>query len=198
MTFFQCAGGVLRFDVGRDDFDAGLIGGVHRGGGEIVGVAVEDETERFFLVDRAEVEFDVVELGESGEGEFVELRDVFAIVFGEERQNVAAFVVPCAERGVARVGAYGDDLEFGEWWIAGEALVGEDVVICGMIDREQANLIEVDGFFHRFHEAEAEEAVFRPALGCALRLSDIRRDRGRRAHWARPSGRRRRGRSCRR
>ena len=161
MTFFQLPAGVLRFDVGRDDFYAGLVGGVHRGGGEIVGVAVEDEAERFFLVDRAEIEFDVMELGETGEGEFVELRDVFAIVFGEERENIAAFVVPCAERSVACVRAGGDDFEFGEWRIAGETFVGEDVVACGMIDREQADLIEIDGFFHRLHEAEAEEAVFR-------------------------------------
>ena len=60
-------------------------------------------------------------------------------------------------------GAGGDDFEFGERRIAGEALVGEDVVICRVIDREQADLIEVDGFFHRLHEAEAEEAVFRRA-----------------------------------
>ena len=51
MTFFQVALGVLGFDVGGDDFDAGLIGGVHRGSGEIVGVAVEDEAERFFRVE---------------------------------------------------------------------------------------------------------------------------------------------------
>ena len=44
-----------------------------------------------------------MEFRESGEGEFVELGDVFAIVLGEERENVAAFVVPCADGGVACV-----------------------------------------------------------------------------------------------
>ena len=48
-----------------------------------------------------------MEFGETGEGEFVELGDVFAIVFGEERENVAALVVPCA-RGR-------DDLS-SRWW----------------------------------------------------------------------------------
>ena len=79
--------------------------------------------------------------------------------------------------------AGGDDFEFWEWRIADEALVGEDVVIGRMIDREQADLIEVDGFFHRLHEAEAEQAVFRGLERCARRLSDIRRDRGRRVRW---------------
>ena len=108
-----------------------------------------------------EIKLDIVELREAGEGEFVELGDILAIVLRDERENVAAFVVPRAEWGVACVRAGGDDFEFGERRIAGEALIGEDVVVGRMIDREQADLIEVDGFFHRLHEAETEEAVLR-------------------------------------
>ncbi len=30
-----------------------------------------------------------------------------------------------------------------------------------MIDRQKTNLIEIDGFFHRLHEAETEETIAR-------------------------------------
>ncbi len=74
---------VLRFDVGSDDLDAGLIGCVHGGCGEVIGVAIHDEAQRFGGVPRAEVEFDPMELGEAGETYFGKIGNVLAILFGQ-------------------------------------------------------------------------------------------------------------------
>ena len=57
--------------------------------------------------------------------------------------------------------ATGDDAKFGKWRSADEALVGIYFVGGGMIDGQQADLVEVNGFFHGFEEAEAEQAVAR-------------------------------------
>lgn len=50
--------------------------------------------------------------------------------------------------------------EIRERRIADETLVGIDFNVRRMIDGQQAHVIEVHGFFHGLHEAEAEEAVF--------------------------------------
>src|SRR5882724_11935848 len=43
--------------------------------------------------------------------------------------------------------------------VAGEILVGKYLDPAGMVHRQKLYLIEVDGFFERFHEAETELAV---------------------------------------
>ena len=50
-----------------------------------------------------------------------------------------------------------------------EILVGINVDVRGMIDRQQPHLIEVDGLFQRLHEAEAES--LRPAFHPVVILS---------------------------
>src|SRR5260370_17295675 len=56
-----------RFYIRRHDFYSCLISGVHRCSGEIVSVAVDDQTQRFRHVPFAEVERDPVEFREAGE-----------------------------------------------------------------------------------------------------------------------------------
>ncbi len=68
-------------------------------------------------------------------------------------------IVPRAH-GWMRVAA-GDNAKFGKWRRADESLVRINIVDGRMIDGQQANLIEVNGFFHRLHEAEAEQAIAR-------------------------------------
>ena len=67
--------------------------------------------------------------------------------------------------------ATGDDAKFGKWRSADEALVGIYFVRGGMIDGQQADLVEIDGFFHGFEETEAEQTVARAnAAGVDLEI----------------------------
>src|SRR5713226_2105474 len=52
-----------------------------------------------------------------------------------------------------------DDAEFRKGRRAREALVGIDIDYSGMIDGQEAHLIEIDGLLHRLHEAETQEAT---------------------------------------
>ena len=79
---------------------------------------------------------------------------------GEQLLDIVAAIIPGARRRT-RVLA-GDDAKFRERRIAGETLVGKYVVGGRMVDGQQAHLIEIDGFFHRFHESETEQAIPRP------------------------------------
>src|SRR5277367_6475156 len=108
--FDPLAGAVLHFDVGRDGRDSGLPGGVHGAGAEIIGEAVHQETERARGIPIAEVEFDPVHFGEACVGGQRKIGDVFVILFAEEREEIAAVIVPCAG-GEMRVAA-GDYFEF--------------------------------------------------------------------------------------
>ncbi len=67
--------------------------------------------------------------------------------------------------------AAGDDTKFGKWRRADKSLVGINIVSGRMIDGQQPNLIEVNGFFHRFHEAEAKQTIARAnAAGADLQI----------------------------
>ena len=55
--------------------------------------------------------------------------------------------------------AAGDDAKFRERRIGNKTLVRKDFVRLPMIDGEKTELIEINGFFHRLHEAETEHAV---------------------------------------
>src|SRR5882762_2930037 len=150
---------IERFDIRRDYFDSGLIGGVHGCGGEVVGVAVDDQVQRLRGVPGAEIEFEPVQFCEAGEGQVLQIGDVFTIGLGDRSKNIVALIVPSGG-GRARVAA-GDHPKFWERRCADESLVGIDLELGGMIDGQQPNLIEVHGFFHRLHESEAEQAVAR-------------------------------------
>ncbi len=88
--------------------------------------------------------------------------DVLAVAPEKERQHVAALVVPCAG-GRMRVVA-GDDFEFRERRVAEETLVGPDLDVRGMIDGEQARLIEIVELLHRLEHAETDAAILRLRL----------------------------------
>jgi len=74
--FVPGAVGVLGFDVGGDGGEAGLPGGVHGAGGEVLDEAVEEETEGALGGPGADVEGEGVEVGEAGEGEVGEVADI--------------------------------------------------------------------------------------------------------------------------
>ncbi len=98
MTRFQVPCGILRLHVGSDDFDTGLVGGVHRSRGEIIGIAIHDEAQRFSSVPLSEIELEPVKLGESDEGHGLEIRYVLAVALGDERQDVVTVIVPSTHR----------------------------------------------------------------------------------------------------
>ena len=58
---------VQRLDVRRDHFDPRLIGGIHRGRGEIVGVSVDDQAQRLVRIPGAKIELQPVQLRKAGE-----------------------------------------------------------------------------------------------------------------------------------
>ena len=72
-------------------------------------------------------------------------------------QQVVAMIVPNTGW---RLGTLADHyFEGWIWRVRREVFVGIDIDVRGMIDGEQPHLVEVDGFFQRLHEAEAELAV---------------------------------------
>ena len=97
-----------------------------------------------------------MELGETLKRQQLEIAKV--AVRQQVRQHVAAMVIPCAGRRT-RILA-GDYLERGIGRIAGEIFVGIDIEIARMIDRQQTYAVQIDNFFHRLHQAEAELAIF--------------------------------------
>ena len=91
-------------------------------------------------------------LGESLEWEQIEVAHVF--VREQVGEEVVAFVIPGASWWLC-VSA-GDHFEFRIWRIAGEILVGINVFLCWMINRDQLDRVEIDDFLHGFHETEAQ------------------------------------------
>ena len=89
--------------------------------------------------------------GESLEWQQFEIADV--VVGKQIGQQVVSMIVR-TRRGRVRVAA-GHDLERRIRRIAGEVFVGKHVEIRRMIDREQADLVEIDNFLHWLHQAEA-------------------------------------------
>src|SRR5215472_3299920 len=84
----------------------------------------------------------------------------------EMGKDIVAVFVPGSRRGTG-IAAH-DDLELRIGRIRGEVLVRIDVLVRRMIDRQETDLIEVDGFFERLHEAETQKA------GCGLRAAGFR------------------------
>ena len=165
-----CAVGELRFDVGRDGREAGLPRGVHGAGGEVFDEAVQEEMQRARGRPWAEVEREGVLVGEAREGEVGEVLDVGVVDGAELGERVVAVVVPC---GFGRVGCGADDgLRFGEGRLAEEAFVGIDLGSGGMVDGDEADLIDVVDLFHRLAEAEAEPACAGLQL-CAVDLDPL-------------------------
>src|ERR1022692_1410568 len=89
-------------------------------------------------------------------------------------QHVVAVLIPGA-RGRTRIAAH-HDFEFRIRRVRGEVLVRINVLVGGMIDGQNTDLIEVDSFLQRLHEAEAELAVFL-ANGVVLNLDVLDRPR---------------------
>lgn len=89
---------VLRFDVRGNDLDTRLISGIHRRGGEVVGIAIHDEAQRSGGIPGAKVEFDPMELGKAGKGDVGEIGDVLTVLFGQQGKNIVAAIVPGAGR----------------------------------------------------------------------------------------------------
>src|SRR5215469_15278985 len=86
--------------------------------------------------------------------------EIAEVVMRQEMgKDIVAVFVPGRGRGTG-VAAH-DDLELRIWRIGGEVLVRIDVFLRWMIDRQETDLIEVDGFFERLHEAETQKAGFR-------------------------------------
>ncbi len=96
--------------------------------------------------------------GEALIGRIGEIRDVSAIAGAKQRQQIVAFVVPRADWGV-RVLA-GDHFEHRKRRSAEETLVGVDLDVLGMIDGEEAGLIEVIELFHGLEHLETDHAIF--------------------------------------
>src|SRR4029077_5732293 len=107
----------------------------------------------------AEVEFEPVKSCKTGEGQSFEFGNVFAIAPRDQGEHVVSVIVPRAERRMRILAC--DNAKLREGWRGYEALVGEDFVSRGMIDGEKTELIEIDSFFHRLHEAETQHAVER-------------------------------------
>src|SRR5580698_670910 len=95
--------------------------------------------------------------GEAGVGSQREIRDVFVILFAEEREEIAAVIVPGAdgEMGVAA----GDYFELREGEFAGEMFVGIDFDVYRVINREQAGLVKIVELLHWFEHLETQAAL---------------------------------------
>ena len=58
---------VERFHIGRDGLNAGLIGGVHSGGGEIFNLSMQQKPEGAAAVGLSKIEFETMQFGETFE-----------------------------------------------------------------------------------------------------------------------------------
>src|SRR5215469_7665122 len=65
-------------------------------------------------------------------------------------------VIPCAYRLRALCGNH---FELRERWLAGEILIGKNVDVSRVINREQPHLIEIYDFLHRLHQTETQQTV---------------------------------------
>ena len=97
-------------------------------------------------------------------------------------EHIAAFAIPCAN-GQARTAGRGNHAAGGERRIVEEALVGIDFDVFRMIDRDEAQLVDVVHLFHRLDEAQAQLAVHRGEL-CAVNLDPFARSSECCAAWA--------------
>ena len=147
---------VLRLDVRSDGLNAGLVSGIHAGRGEVFDLAVHQQPERTAAIGFAEIEFEAVRFGKALEALQLEIAEV--TVRQQIGQDVVAVIVP-RSRGRTGIAAV-DNLEWRIRRVAGEIFVGINVDRSRMIDRQQFYLIEINSFFQRLHEAEAELAVF--------------------------------------
>ena len=137
--------------VWRDRMHASLRCGIHAVGGKVFDFTVQQQPQRASAVRLAQIERESMRLGEAQklrQGEVAEIA-----VSQQIGQNVVPMFIP-RTGGRPRVVA-GDDLEFGIRRIRSEIFVGIDVDIGRMINGQQANLVEVNGFLERLHEAEA-------------------------------------------
>ena len=105
----------------------------------------------------AEIELDPVQLRETGKRQRIEIGDVFAIALGEQRQHIVAAIVP-RPKWRMRI-AHRHHAKFRKRRRRREPLVRINVVARRMINRQQLDLIEINRFFHRLEETEAEHAV---------------------------------------
>ena len=140
------------FHVGRDRMHARLRCGVHAIRGKIFDFSVHQQPERAATISFAEIERERVRLGEALK---LSEREVAEVVVRQQiLQDVVAVLIECS---CGRLGiATNYDFEFRIWRVRGKVFVRIDIFIRGMIDGEQAHLIEVDSFFEWLHEAEAQ------------------------------------------
>src|ERR1700751_1550249 len=80
-------------------------------------------------------------------------------------------LIPCAGGG-ARV-ASKNNFEGRIGRIAGEILVGENVEFGRMIDGQKSDLIEINNFFERLHEPEAEHWMYQASRSLCERVGII-------------------------
>ncbi len=104
-----------------------------------------------------------MQLGESRERQRFEIRDVLAIAFRNLRQHIISAIVPRAD-GCMRVMTR-DYAELRKRRRANESLIRKNFIPRRMIDGQQPHLIQINRFFHRLHETEAEQPV--PGLHAA-------------------------------
>ena len=96
-------------------------------------------------------------LAKPANGQIGEVANVLVITSAQQRENVAALVVPCSRGRVWRRCEHGSAR--GERRIVEEALVRIDVRARRMIDRHQPKLIDEIDLFHRLAESHAEVAI---------------------------------------
>ena len=132
------------------------MGGVHAGGGEVFRLAMHQENERAATIGLAEIEFEGVRLREAVERQEFEITEILVLAQGWDQ--IVSVLIPCGGRQLRL--ATLDHAKRRERRIAGEILVGIHIESTGMIDRQQFDLVEINCFFHRLHEAEAQLAVF--------------------------------------
>ena len=150
---------VLRFHVWRNHFDARLVRRIHRGRGEIIRVAVDDQPQRLFPIPGAKIEFERVQLGEAHERQIAEVRGILPIPLRNQRKNIMPAVVPGACRRT-RILA-GDHTKFRKRRRAGESFIRKNLVSCRMIDRQQSYLIQINCLFHGLEEEKAQHPIAR-------------------------------------
>src|SRR5204863_4328026 len=105
----------------RNHLDSSLVRCIHRSRGEVIRVAIDNQSQRLLRVPRAEIDFNPMQLGESRERQLLKIGDVLAITFGDQRQHIISLVVPSSD---GRAGAAArDHAEFRKWRSANESLI---------------------------------------------------------------------------
>src|SRR6185437_8412589 len=120
----------------------------------VFNVAVQQQTQRVRGSPCAQVERERVHIGVAVVAEIGEVVDVAMVLLCEQWQDAAAIVVPRASEQVRR-GRNENSLAGGEWALAEETLVGEDLRVVGVIDGDETKLVDVVNLFHGLAKAQA-------------------------------------------